>query len=168
MATINKLTSQFAAKLQLDGNQNEIQDNPNENLVNLLNHILLPRFTTIKSIAEWNLQDETLLEWMSQTMASSADWLPSHTIAMFESFKRVHEFRDDDETICRELNKLRPGETFAMYVRRQNTVFMCYMPADAANGYEINEATEVIVATFPGQVNAKDIYAHPLNLEVAN
>lgn len=58
------------------------------------------------------------------------------------------------ENIAHEINKLRPGDTFAMFVRMQHTVLMIHVPLNESS----DDVQNVIVSTFswnlhPGQTN---------------
>lgn len=130
---------------------------------NLLNHVLLPRFIPNTANINFHLQESNLLIRMSESVKNLSKWLPSSTVRMIKSFELVQQMRTPD-VITDKINKLKPGETFAMYVRCQNTVFMCHMPAHQSN--DSNEITPVIVATFPGRIGVKQIYSHAMDLEV--
>lgn len=60
---------------------------------------------------------------------------------------------------------LMTGDTFAMYIHRQQCTIMIYVPAnDLINSTE--EPEDAIVATFPGSLHPRDIYEHESDLEV--
>lgn len=131
----------------------------------LLNHIVLPRFIPNDANDDLHLQEKTFLIQMLRAVHSLSEWLPTRTVKMFESFVNVHQQRTP-EAVSEEINKLKPGNTFAMYVRCQNTVFMCHMPTNGSIDAEPNETTPVIVTTFPGRIGVKNVYNHPLDMEV--
>lgn len=142
-----------------------ITENPLFLSEKLLNHVVLPRFIPNTANVDLQLQESNLLIRVSESVKSLSKWLPSNTVRMFKSFELVQQMRTPD-VITDEINKLQPGETFAMYVRCQNTVFMCHMPAHQSNDSKPNETTSVIVGTFPGRIAVKHIYSHQTDLEV--
>lgn len=133
----------------------------------LLYHILLPRHIPDHATDDVADQEDAFLVLMSEAIQHSAEWLPLSTVAMFAAFFNVQRMCTADD-ICRGINGLRPGRTFAMHVRCQNVVFVCHMPAQSKTNGEPNEETPVIVATFPGRVHASEIYSHPMDLEVSS
>lgn len=57
------------------------------------------------------------------------------------------------------------GDTFAMFIRRQNCAIMIHVPANGL--ININDEPEnVIVATFPGSLHPRDIKEHLNDIEV--
>lgn len=133
---------------------------------NVLNHVLLPRFIPPDANLDYDQQEANILIRMNEAARSLADYLPSGTVAMFASFVNVQQMHSV-KTIRDGVNSLLPGHTFAMYVRSQNTVFMCHMPVNASTDAAPNETTPVIVATFPGRIGVKHVYSHPSDLVVS-
>lgn len=56
------------------------------------------------------------------------------------------------------------GDTFAMYVRRQNCAVMIHVPANEM--VSVDETKNVIVSTFPGNLHPREIYRHIGDIEV--
>lgn len=56
------------------------------------------------------------------------------------------------------------GDTFAMYVRRQNCAVMIHVPANEM--VSVDETKNVIVSTFPGNLHPREIYQHSGDIEV--
>lgn len=133
----------------------------------VLNHVVLPRFIPSNASIDQIAQDESLLMQMCEIFRKNAQWMPLKTNRMLHTFANVYQANDDAQTIYNELNSLKPGDTFAMYVRRQNAVFLCYMLENVPNPNELDETTPIVVATFPAQVSLKEVYAHPLDMEVS-
>lgn len=133
---------------------------------NVLNHVLLPRFIPPDANFDYGQQEANILIRMNEAARSLADCLPSGTVAMFASFVHVQQMHSV-ESIRDGVLGLLPGQTFAMYVRSQNTVFMCHMPANASTDAKPNGTTPVIVATFPGRIGVRHVYSHPSDLEVS-
>lgn len=130
---------------------------------NLLNHIVLPRFISAEAGVDAFAQEMTLLSRLNESVRGSLAWMPANTARLLASFERVHQSTESEDAIHAELNGLRPGATFAMYVRRRNTVFMCHMPARRAT----DGSVPVVVATFAGQVDAQDVYTSAMDLMVS-
>lgn len=143
----------------------QIHENPYKLPENLLNHIILPRYIPPNANDDYDLTEATFLTRMDIAMSSISEWLPSGTTKMFSSFVAVHQMRTP-QPIIDGIKNLQPGCTFAMYVRCQNTVFMCHMPADVVIVDKPNETTPIIVATFPGRIGTRHVYSHPLDMEV--
>lgn len=127
-----------------------------------LNHIILPHFVPNDANIDIELQTSTILTHLKKVVRDAAAWVPAGTIAMVNEFVRVHE-SPTAHTIKTAIDRMEAGSTFAMYVKWQNAAFVCHVPAYAG---EPNEATEVIVATFPGQVAAKCVYGGGVDFEV--
>lgn len=83
--------------------------------------------------------------------------VPRKTIEMLQSFRKVQS-QCTEANIASEINRLSPGDTFAMFVRHQNCTLMIYMP--------LNQTQNVIVATFPGNLPKSEIYKHKSDIEV--
>lgn len=165
MAADSQITS-LLQQLQVKNEKSTTEHTQSQE--NLLNHILLPRFISAAASIEAFGQEITLLSRLCETVRSSSQWMPASTVRLLASFERIHQSNESEATIHDELNKLGPGETFAMFVRRRNTVFMCHMPALPAKRHGVDESTPLIVATFDGQVEAKEIYASPMDLMVGS
>lgn len=130
---------------------------------NLLNHILLPRFISANAQKELFGQEISLLSRLCETVTAASKWLPTSTVDLIKSFERVHQSNESEETIYDELNKLKPGQTFAMFVRQRNTVFMCHMPTIRGKRMAADKLQSVNIATFEGQIDPKDIYSNPMD-----
>lgn len=128
---------------------------------NLLDHVLLPRYLSSEKLTHFH--EVTLLSYMIETLKDFSD-SPPNTLKMFESLARVHRQRSA-EIISKEINELQPGNTFAMFVRRQNCCFMVHMPITNVQ-IKPNDETTVIVSTFPGSIHPREIYGNPSDLEV--
>lgn len=131
---------------------------------NLLNHVVLPRVLPDGYLKDHEDHELLLLSTMVQTVETNSEWIPSATVRLFQRLKRIHTISRTPETIANEINLLQPGETFAMFVRRQNTGFMIHMPTEQVS----NAEKSVIVLTFPGNLHPKEIYKHSSDLEVSN
>lgn len=89
-----------------------------------------------------------------------AKFIPTNTVKMFHSLAKVHRNRVA-EIVAKEINDLKPGETFAMFIRRQNCAIMIHRQSSAPIG-----SNDMIVSTFPGRVHPDKVYDNPSDLEV--
>lgn len=128
----------------------------------LLYHIILPRTLPDAKSENHEKRDLNFLSLMSETIQNLSEKIPSPTVRMFASLNRIYDNRTK-ETISQEINELKPGEIFAMFVRRQNCGLMIYMPPIDENGCQ---STNVIVSTFPGNLHPVEIYKYPSDLQV--
>lgn len=135
--------------------------NPQTSYENLLNHVVLPRILPEGYLKDHEDQELSLLSNMVHTVERNSEWIPSATVRLCQRLKRAHMSRTP-ETISNEISQLRPGETFAMFVRRQNTGLMIHMPSEQVS----NAEKTVTVVTFPGNLHPKEIYDHTSDLEV--
>lgn len=127
---------------------------------NLLHHIVMPRALPQNKQACDEKVELCLLSRMTENIESSSKWIPPATVGLFKSLKTCHTVRTK-ETISNEISALQAGESFAMFIRRQNTAFMIHMPND-----QIGEIGTVIVMTFPGNLSPEQVYAYPSDLQV--
>lgn len=133
----------------------------------LITHIVLPHHIACDDTNhDIRQQNATLSAGMGEAVEQSAEWLPADTVAMFTAFSKCQR-TCTAEVIQNEIVSLKPGNVVAFYVRCQNTVLMVHMPGHVAIDGEPNADTPVIVATFPAQVNATQIYGNALDLEVS-
>lgn len=87
--------------------------------------------------------------------------IPDQTVKLFQSLRTIHdESIPSAGTIRTEINALRPGYSFAMFVRRQNCMFIIHAPTK--NGVP----NDVIVATFPGNLHPNEVYQSDSDIEV--
>ncbi|XP_031621557.1 uncharacterized protein LOC116339677 [Contarinia nasturtii] len=125
----------------------------------LLNHVVLPRHLPQLRSSELHSQELELLMRMVQNVESLAESIPANTLKMICSLAEVHRTRTAS-TISNKINDLKPGETFAMFIRRQNCAIMIHLPFASAGG-----TNDAIVATFPGKINHNEIYENSSDLE---
>lgn len=130
---------------------------------NLLYHVILPRVLPENYPNDHEQQEETLLSLLVDTVAKSSNSIPSATVRFFQSLKRTHHQGKTSESITKEINELKPGDIFAMFICRQNTAFMIHMPKEQDNANQINSVT---VATFTGNFHPREIYEHQNDLLV--
>lgn len=143
-------------------------DKPNREMTqlhyeNLLTHIVLPRVLPFGRIKGHEKIELSLLTRMNDAVQEMAEILPEESIRIFANFHDVHKLRVP-ENISNKINELKPGGTFAMFVRRQNTAFMIHMPNDGNNN--LNEFKDVIVSTFPGNLHPKEINDQTSDVQV--
>ncbi|XP_031632913.1 uncharacterized protein LOC116346822 [Contarinia nasturtii] len=127
----------------------------------LLDHVLFSRF--LPQEKPRYIYEEMLMVKMIENVESLSKYLmPTKTVEMLQRLKRVH-FECTPNVISEEINDLEPGDTFAMYVRRQNCAIMIHVPANEL--ISIEETRNVIVATFPGNLYRREIYEHDSDIE---
>lgn len=126
----------------------------------LMDHIILPRFLPQSKSLDFHPQELELLMRMVHNVESLAKFIPANTLKMARSLATVHRNRTAD-IVAKEINNLKPGETFAMYIRRQNCAIMIHCQSNA-QAY----ANDMIVATFPGRLHPNEVYTNPSDLEV--
>lgn len=129
----------------------------------LLNHIILPRFLPQSNTPQFHQTELQLFDEMYENVMDLSEVIPSKTVALFKSMHKVHHKLTPTD-VSKEINALQPGDTFAMFVRRQNCTFMVYVPPDEniANGRPQN----AIVATFPGRLHPNEVYKCDSDIEV--
>lgn len=124
----------------------------------LMNHVVLPRFLPQQKSSNRYDEDLGLMWSMIAKVDQLAAHVPARTLKMFQSLHRVHR-QPTAGTISTEIRALKPGETFAMFVRRQNCAVMIHMPP--------GQSDRVIVSTFPGNLHPKVVYEANSDLEVS-
>lgn len=160
---LEKLASELSIEQSLD--DLALDPNQDQNLEHeLLNHVLLPRY--LPQIKQGDLYEHELelLSRMVDVVAVQDEWIPINTVDMLCNLYRVHA---DclPETIFKHINALKPGKTFAMFIKGQNCMLVIYMPP-TKNNEQPNESTSVILSTFPGNLNPKDINRNTGDFEV--
>lgn len=124
----------------------------------LLNHIVLPRFLPQSASIEFHSHELELLMRMMQNVENFAEYISPSTIKMCRSLLEVHRTQTK-KVIAQQIRDLTPGDTFAMFIRRQNCGIMIHIPQSGSNA---------IVATFPGKLRPEEVYrrGHQSDLEV--
>lgn len=129
-------------------------------LENILHHIVLPRYLPQERSPNFATEELELLKRMVKNVENLSDVVPINTLQMMRSLEDFHQ-KPYPKTIKYNINKLQPGETFAMFVRAQNCALMIHMLPEAAADSE-----NIVIATFPGKLHPKEVYANPSDLEV--
>lgn len=120
--------------------------------IDLINHVVLPRY--LPQVTQSYEHELQLLQRMVELIEVQDEWIPKETIEVLRNMMDI-QVNCLPVTISEQINALTPGKTFAMYVKNQNCMFVIYMPANEIE--KPNEATTVIVATFPSDVDPKFI-----------
>lgn len=136
--------------------KNKEKRSPQQLREDLLKHVLLPRVLPQEKSANLHGDEMNLMSVMVDNVERMAEYLPKNTVGMFQRLRRIQQMRTG-ECIANEIKALQPGETFAMFVRRQNCAFMVHKTATGK---------DVIVATFPGNLHPKEVYGHRSDIEV--
>lgn len=129
----------------------------------LLLHVILPRVLPNTWPSSFYRAEESLLSHMVKNIVNSRECMPPKTIEMFQRLERMH-LSFTPTNISNEINELKSGDTFAIYVRRQNCMFIVYVPS--SEGVSDSKIQNVIVATFPGNLHSSEIYKHDSDIEV--
>lgn len=129
----------------------------------LLYHIVLPRVLPQKKSNDFEHHELLLLSRLNDVIKDCSEWIPLATVRLFNSLKTTHMNRTAD-FVSKEIRALQPGDTFAMFVRRQNCGLMIYMPIDGNTQADKQET--VVVTTFPGNLHIKEIYQHQSDIKV--
>lgn len=127
----------------------------------LLNHVVLPRVLPQEKARF--IHEQAIINLMVENVENLSDWLPEKTVEMMDRLKRVT--REYTRTVVSEIiNELEPGDSFSMFIRRQNCTIMFYIPPTEENSTE--EPQNIIVATFIGTLHPKEIFKHESDIEV--
>lgn len=126
----------------------------------LLEHIILPRILPQEKSSKLYKTELELMKKMVENVENMADIIPSKTGELFQRMQRVHMICEKGN-VSQEINALRPGDTFAMFVRLQHTAIMIHVPSNE----EINDVKNVIVSTIP-TLHPGEIYKHDSDFEV--
>lgn len=102
----------------------------------LLQNVVLPRVLTKKVLEDQDQQELLMVKMMTDAVRNSYEWIPDKTVEIFKRFELIQHDRTE-ETISEQINNLLPGETFAILLREQQTVFMIHMPANDTNQKKI-------------------------------
>lgn len=86
--------------------------------------------------------------------------VPANTLKLMRSLATVHRNRMA-HIVAKEISGLKPGQTFGMFIRRQNCAIMIHSQSNGKAG-----SNDMIVATFPGRVHPNEVYKNPSDLEV--
>lgn len=128
----------------------------------LLDHVILPRELPKKK--SFFTHEQALIDQLVENVDSISDSLPKKSVEMMKRLKRVKHMCTP-AIVSEMINELRPGDTFSMFVRKQNTAIIFYVP----NHTGVNNAgtpDNIIVATFPGCLHPRTIYDHESDVEV--
>lgn len=126
----------------------------------LLNHVLLPRVLPQEK-SRYHNERELVLQFI-ENVDNLSEWLPEKTVDMMDRLKRVT--REYTRTVVTEIiNELKPGDSFSMFVRRQNCAIMFHIPATEKDNLAL---MNVIVGTFMGTLHPREIFNHENEIEV--
>lgn len=129
----------------------------------LLNHIILPRFIPQSDSPSYYGTELQLFDEMIGNVMDLSEIIPSKTVALCKSMHKIHHDQAP-KNISEEINALQPGDTFAMFVYRQNCTFMIYVPPD--ENVIDGKPQNAIVATFPGRLHPNEVYKCNSDIEV--
>lgn len=127
----------------------------------LLNHVVFPR--CLPHTKPRYHHEKEIVRRLVDTVQSLTEWIPSKTVELFGRIGRTIECTPAN--ISKEINNLRPGDTFGMFVRRQNTAILIYMRTDAERA-QSNQTQDITVATYPGNLHPNKIYKYDSDIQV--
>lgn len=128
----------------------------------LLNHVVLPR--VLPQEKSRFIHEREIVMQLVETVENVSERLPMETVEMMDRLKRVtREYTGG--VVSEIINELEPGDSFSMFVRRQNTTIMFYIPKAGDNTTE--EPQNIIVATFMGTLHPREIFKHESDIEVS-
>lgn len=107
----------------------ELQDGRHQVYEHLLQNVVLPRVLTKKILEDRNEQELILVKMMAGAVRNGHEWIPDKIVQNFNRFELIQHDRTP-ETVSDEIAALEPGDTFAILLREQKTVFMIHMPAN--------------------------------------
>lgn len=127
----------------------------------LMYHVVLPRVLPSKSSDFLHETESDLIDNMVKIAEKWTRFFPRETLQML---RKLRNFHDEClwEIVKHDINHLKPSESFAIFVRAQHCGIMIHVPKDEIVG----DVQNVIVSTFPGRLDAKEIYSHESDIEV--
>lgn len=123
----------------------------------ILSHVVLPRYLPPLN-SDYSEQLNLLNELLRNVF--DAPIIPMRTLALFKQFKKIHIDSTPDTlktALSIQLGSLLSGDTFAMFVRGQNTTLIIH---------KSDLSDDMILATFPGDVDANKVYELDSDIEV--
>lgn len=126
----------------------------------LLEHIILPRILPQEKSSKLYETELDLMKKMVANVENMANVIPPKTVELFQRLHRVHMICSK-ENVSHEINALRPGDTFAMFVHLQHTAIMIHVPSNES----VDDVKNVIVSTIP-TLHPGEIYKHDSDFEV--
>lgn len=123
-------------------------------------HILLPRYLPH---GNYDLPEvgAGLLNKIVDVVESLVNYLPPKTVELMTKLKHIHT-NCTPQTVMEEINTLRPGDSLAMFVQKQDCAIMFRIPTTE----NWNDVQNVIVATFVGSLHSSELYECDDDIEV--
>lgn len=125
-----------------------------------LHHILLPRCLP-RMVYDAHDIGLRLMNQMLSTVESLSNYLPPTSVKLLKTMHQLHA-NFTPQTILDGIKALRPGDSLAISVRYQDCAIMFYVPPTENS----NDIQNVIVATFPGNLDPKEMYKYDGDFEV--
>lgn len=126
----------------------------------LLHHVILPRVLPQEKSPRLYETEMDLMVKMVENVKNLVKFLPPKTFELFQCLHRVHMMHTK-ENISNEIKTLKPGDTFAMFVRMQCTGLMIHVPLTE----NVDDVQNVVVSTIPN-LHPDEIYNHDSDFEV--
>lgn len=128
----------------------------------LLNHVLFPRVLPQRK-TRFNDEQAIVMQFL-ENVKNAQEWLPMKTVEMMERLKRVT--LECTRTVVSDIiNELGAGDSFSMFIRRQNCTIMFHIPSN--EGSYVEELQNIIVATFMGNLHPNEIFEYESDIEVS-
>lgn len=126
----------------------------------MLTHAVLPR--RLPEQKPTYTQQLSMLNKMIANIDSVKECIPQKTRDFFQRFQQLHKSGTSirAQTINDQIKELHPGDTFAMFVRHQNCTVMVHRMENNNDDYN------VVVATFPGDLQFSEVYKYESDIEV--
>lgn len=128
----------------------------------LINHVVFPRSLPQELADDFCSTESKIMDHMVNMIMASKEWLPRKTVKLFQNLKNIHNNCTPDN-ILNAIKKLRPGDTFAMFIQFQHFGIV----VDVQSNETVNNEQCVIVSTMPGRLDASEIYSHESGIEVS-
>lgn len=129
--------------------------NPTKDVhMEIVAHVLWPRALPNHEHPEMEKCEKEMLALLSDVLAwfETKNILSSRTRSMIEMLCKM---RMSPASFHEEVNSLSAGDMLAMYVEKQNSCFVVYMPS--SQDQSTNAAKQVIISTFPVRFDIDDI-----------
>lgn len=120
----------------------------------VLAHVILPRVLSEYTPEELSNAESKIIDHII-TIAEDLNIENAKTLKALKQFY----LGCSPQTVFQDINKLRPGDNFAVFVRAQHCAILIQVPVEG-------NADDVTVATFPGILEPTDIYSRDSGVEV--
>ncbi|XP_055301272.1 uncharacterized protein LOC129567922 [Sitodiplosis mosellana] len=138
----------------------DLDSDPNLEEDSLIHHVVLPRVLPNKTSENLHETELELIDQFVKIAKDFKEWIPPKTLELLLALQSYHH-GCKPLTVWMDINKLGPGDNFAMFIRRQHCAIMIHVPPDEIP----NDVQNVIVAAFPGRLHSSEIYHRESDIE---